>query len=138
VAKILVSSEFGAGWSTWHSGPKEEREFFLRFQPLIDALEAGEDIGYVDGLKPPKPGSALAKFLAEFEVLFPASAGSLYLGGARDLEVLEVHGPFRVDEYDGSENVVNISIEEYYCFDEEPKQLERGDEIDGEAEEIIV
>jgi hypothetical protein len=105
VAKILVSSEFGAGWSTWHSGPKEEREFFLRFQPLIDALEAGEDIGYVDGLKPPKPGSALAKFLAE---------------------------------YDGSENVVNISIEEYYCFDEEPKQLERGDEIDGEAEEIIV
>jgi hypothetical protein len=28
-----------------------------------------------------------------------------YLGGARDLAVIEVHGPFRVTEYDGYEGI---------------------------------
>jgi hypothetical protein len=88
--KVLISSGYGAGWSTWANQGREE--FYLFDAPLIAAIER-------DGVVTPE---ALADFerreIAEF-----GDAG--YHGGARNLQVVEVEGPFRVNEYDGFESV---------------------------------
>lgn len=133
VTKILYSPGFGAGWVTWvHSGNKLHEEFFLTYKPLIDALEAGEDIGYrdKDPYFTPGSGSPLEQFFLDFMEKFGAVAGqSVYLGGARDLCVYEVSGPFRVEEYDGAESVTSFDPGHYYFFEEKIEQLEKGDDV---------
>jgi hypothetical protein len=95
MAKILYSPGFGAGWSTWCYGEKEEKIFFLTYQPLIDAIENGN---------PTEFDNALKQFEIDFEAKFgEGSCG--YLGGASDLCVYEVNVPFKICEYDGSESV---------------------------------
>jgi hypothetical protein len=144
MAKILVSPDYGAGWSTWCHGDKAQEEYMLRYQPLIDALEAGEDIGYDEdnrfGSKPYKPGSILERFERDYIDKF-GEESSPYLGGARDLKVVEVHGPFRITEYDGSEGVESYDPGHYFdpttwdevidveC-EEEPLELEAGEPED--------
>ena len=85
MTKILISPGYGAGWSTWHDIPTKES---LTFQPLIDAIE--------------NYGNRSEEFeeaLRQFEEKYPNE----YLGGASDLTVVEVSGPFLVEEYDGNE-----------------------------------
>lgn len=83
---VLISPEFGAGWSTWaYDGDAEP----MIFSPeLVTAVLAGAK---------PDELVALAKHL------FPQQ----YEGGARDLEVrwLPVGTLFRIDEYDGKESL---------------------------------
>lgn len=96
--KILISPGFGAGWSTWTSG--DEAKFGLTYQPLIDFLERGGKITSKDENCP-----ILKQFMDDFRAKFGPKA-HFYLGGAKDLVVREVDGPFFVDEYDGSESIV--------------------------------
>ena len=110
--KILVSPDFGAGWSTWMDG--EVREFALTYQPIIDWLEAGNRFSrqeYDPKFDPRKEyegeaGELLWKFKQEAEEKFGTDV-HLYFGGARGLCVYEVPegAKFRIHEYDGSESV---------------------------------
>lgn len=45
--KILYSPGYGAGWTTWHSGTKEEKQFMFEYQPFIDAIENDQKIDHV-------------------------------------------------------------------------------------------
>lgn len=86
---ILVSPDFGAGWSTW--ADPEYKDFTLFDQRLVAAVEA-------------KASVAEIKAIVD-EALGPDN--SMYMGGARTLEVqwLPVGTPFYVHEYDGSESI---------------------------------
>jgi hypothetical protein len=105
--KILYSPGFGAGWSSWCSGDREQQKFMLSYLPLIGAIENGMDIGFDESRpyadqQPYRPGSVLEQFAIDFKKRFDERP---YLGGARDLDVTEVTEPFRIHEYDGSESV---------------------------------
>lgn len=83
---VLISPNFGAGWSTWSRG--EDTEALLFDSRLVDAV--------------------LAKMPAEEFVEYCKTLGyDLYTGGAKDLEVvwLEQGTRFVVEEYDGSESI---------------------------------
>lgn len=86
MTKILISRGYGAGWSTWHDDKKNS----LTYQPLIDALENHG-----------RESEEFKKALEQFKKENPRE----YLGGADQLEVTEVDGPFLVEEYDGSEYI---------------------------------
>lgn len=86
VRKVLISGGFGAGWSTWNTANPEAVLFWA---PLIEALEAGEDVT--------EDHPAVRSLVAE--------VGNVYLGGLEGLYVAEVTGPFRVTEYDGAESI---------------------------------
>jgi hypothetical protein len=108
IRKILYSPGFGAGWTTWESNP-EIKKFMLEYEPLIDALERGEDVseGIGNGIRPldkSKLHPAMRQFVEDVAAKFGANQVP-YLGGARDLVVLEVSGRVRIEEYDGSESV---------------------------------
>lgn len=94
--KILISGGFGAGWSTWTYGGKEEEEFALFYQPLIDFLESD------DHNNTAKFKEVLAQFSTDYEEKFGKTP---YIGGADGLYVAEVDGPFRIHEYDGAESL---------------------------------
>lgn len=102
--KILISPGFGAGWSSWTSDGHEAQAFMLTYKPLIDAITDGVDTGYVEsGIESKaRPGSPLDRFAHEYAERFEDAP---YLGGARDLTVVEVEDVFRISEYDGSESV---------------------------------
>lgn len=88
MTKILISPGYGAGWSTWHDIPAKES---LTFEPLIEAIE--------------KHGVGSEEFTEALK-LYEEKYPDEYLGGAGQLEVVEVEGPFAVEEYDGNEYIV--------------------------------
>jgi hypothetical protein len=92
--KILYSPGFGAGWSSWISAPPK---FVCEYQPIIDAIERGED------LSPSHP--AVVQFADECKERYGTDP---YLGGLEDLRIHAVDDGVmvRIDEYDGSESVV--------------------------------
>lgn len=118
--KILISPGFGAGWSTWHSGCKEERDFMLTYAPFIEALE-NKDASknkvrvVIDKTREDVP-EALAPlipaFVEEFTRRFPDS-GVPYMGGLLGLTVVTAYGPFKIHEYDGSESIQYRDEEEW-------------------------
>lgn len=94
--KVLYSPGFGAGWTTWHHGSKEQKLFMLEFPALIDAVERGEST---------REGSPAGdKFVAEFTARW-GFAALPYLGGMSKLKVAVVSGRVRINEYDGGESV---------------------------------
>jgi len=80
---VLISSGFGAGWSTWNS---EEKETLLFHKDLVQLV--------LDGKR------AAAGELAE-------EMTDAYVGGSEDLTVVWVREgtQFWVKEYDGSESL---------------------------------
>ena len=95
--KVLISPGFGAGWSTWQYGEKDERMFMLTYQPFIDYLEKHSTS---DGI----PTELVEQFRKDWVAKFP-NADTPYEGGLRDLCVAEVTGAFVVHEYDGFESI---------------------------------
>ncbi len=116
MTKILISTGFGAGWSTWIGSSDEETKFALTYGPLIEFIEAGGSLSNAGGTRFASDGNTpifdgvkpdvLRQFAVEYYEKFNDVP---YLGGAYSLEVVEVNGPFRVDEYDGSESVTTAS-----------------------------
>jgi hypothetical protein len=92
---ILYSPGFGAGWSTWADG--EVAIIALTYQPIIDALEAGETLS--------DSHPAVLKLHEDIDAK-TGVPNYFYGGGLRDLKVMYVEGDFDVDEYDGSETVI--------------------------------
>lgn len=93
--KILYSPGWGAGWSTGAGGSDEFQKFMLTYPPLIEALERKEKIT--------EDHPAVKQFLRDAEEKYNETP---YVGGAKDLRIAEVSGPFRVEEYDGNESVI--------------------------------
>jgi hypothetical protein len=104
--KVLYSPGYGAGWMTWNT---DYREDFLFDADLIAAVEAKTELGSED-----EPGTPLAEFIRRLVAKHGDDAQYAYLGGARDLQVATVDGPFRIDEYDGSESIVLASQEQWF------------------------
>ncbi len=118
--KILYSPGYGAGWSSWAEG--DIAKLMLTYQPIIDAVEAGEELwsgGYfvdliltagtaqkvrlhVDTDKAKDAHPALVEFVSDCIEQFNETP---YLGGVRDLKVASVNGRVRIDEYDGFESI---------------------------------
>jgi len=92
--KVLISPGYGAGWSTWAYSP-EAASFSRTYQPIIDALEAGEQLH--------DSHPVIEKFMADLKVA--TGEEHFYTGGLEDLVVEEVTPPFQIHEYDGSESI---------------------------------
>jgi hypothetical protein len=93
---VLYSPGFGAGWSTWNSGDVAERMVFDN--ALVEAV-LNED-------------RALA---AEIASRF-ADGEHVCVLGAEDLRVsfLDPDAAFRIEEYDGSERIEELSQIDFY------------------------
>ena len=87
---VLVSQDFGAGFSTWYYGTKEENETLMFSPEIVEMLESGK--------KNEITGDWIKENLGIKDV---------YCGGVRDLyiEWLDVGTSFYIDEYDGSESI---------------------------------
>ncbi len=99
MTKVLVCPGFGAGWSTWSQKPKEVAEY----KPIIEFIENG---GNPEELNTYEFG----KFKEDYHLLVKTMIEELglegfYTGGADDLKVVEVDGPYMIEEYDGSESI---------------------------------
>ena len=92
--KILVSPGCGAGWSTWNDKKKQVAEYL----PIIEFIESGGDPSELD---------------AEHELIktmkIELDLESFYCGGAKNLEIQHVDGPYLINEYDGNEYVQTSS-----------------------------
>ena len=97
MTKILVSKGWGAGWSTWNDSDK--RKEMAEYQPIIDFIEAGNDPAL---LKEDHP--LVQQMITDLDI-----KGGIYDGGASNLCVEEVSGPYRIDEYDGNEYVTTYN-----------------------------
>jgi len=87
---VIISSGWGAGWSTWH-GHKE-----LIFHPkLVELVESGQH----------NQETVLAVLN---ELLDKEEAEHVYLGGVEDLTIqwLPKGTKFKIEEYDGSEYII--------------------------------
>ena len=84
---VLVSSGYGAGWSTWNSGNAQ-----LLFHPtLIEMVESGRS-------------SEITTEWVEKNL----GISNVYVGGTGDLEIVWVEEGtrFLIQEYDGAENLL--------------------------------
>ncbi len=91
--KVLISTGYGAGWSSWNSG--EVAKYMLEYQPIIEFLEAGGSFNYEGN------HDLLEQLKAECKQKFDEDYVCVL--GADGLVVVEVDGPVHVTEYDGYE-----------------------------------
>lgn len=95
---VLVSSDWGAGWSSWN---RELRltEFLLFDRRLVELVQAQA------------PEDAAEHLMRELGV-----DPMPYLGGWNDLEIVWVTPgtQFRIHEYDGKETLVRLDEETYH------------------------
>lgn len=100
---VLISSGYGAGWSSWLHDEEAFKENPL-FSPTVIQLVLDKKIG--DGCESPS-----GEILDILEDIFPYG----YLGGARDLSIEWVESGtfFRIDEYDGAESLILMEEEDF-------------------------
>lgn len=98
--KILYSTGYGAGWSTWNSG--EVAKFVLEYQPIIDFIEGGGSFSALSLIREPEH-PLLDQLKAECRAQFGKDTYVCVLG-ADGLQVAVVDGPVLVTEYDGFES----------------------------------
>ena len=93
---VIVSPGYGAGWSSWND---EHREFLAMDSELIALKLSG---GSAD--------EAEQRFLSVF-----GEDAYIYTGGWDEAKVEWLHPgtKFRISEHDGSESLVELSLEEY-------------------------
>ena len=105
--RILVSSGFGAGWSTW--ADQDKSKAVAEYGPIIDYLDAGGPI--TSGSSKWAATTGAESWLhPDFLVLVEQmkadlNMGYFYTGGADGLTVETVEGLYMIEEYDGSESV---------------------------------
>ncbi len=97
VRKILISSGYGAGWSTWND--ESVRAFMLEYTPIIEALERGEELYEEHPIVLEMVDKIKEKMGEDMHVC---------VLGVDSLAVVEVgcNDKVRINEYDGAESVV--------------------------------
>lgn len=95
---VAYSSGFGAGWSTWNSDNSET----LIFHPDIINMILSNKQSKIDH------DWLVEHFGEEFK--------DVYCGGASNLDIewVPVGTQFRIDEYDGSESVIELENDNIY------------------------
>ena len=90
---VLISTGYGAGWSTWHWGDNKET---LIFHPKL--------VEWVESEQP----TVVAISTILKEILGEKEAEEIYLGGVEDLTIewLPEGTKFRIEEYDGKEHII--------------------------------
>jgi len=90
---VIISSGWGAGWSTWHYGPHRET---LIFHPKL--------VEWVESEQP----TVVAISTILKEILGEKEAEEIYLGGVDQLSVIWVPQgiKFKIEEYDGTEYII--------------------------------
>jgi hypothetical protein len=91
--KILYSPSYGAGWSTWNMSYKEVAKYMLTYQPIIEALERGEQLHEKHPLVVQLQQECFTKF----------NVSHVCILATGELKVATVKGHVRLFEYDGSE-----------------------------------
>ncbi len=97
MTKILVSTGYGAGWSTW--GPDDKRKEIAEYRPIIGFIEAGGNPEDLDQGSSPNHDLII-------QMMVDLGLKHFHTGGADGLEVVEVDGPYLISEYDGWESVI--------------------------------
>jgi len=106
--KVIISPGYGSGFAPHfeYYAPGLGR-FVAEYAPLIDAIESGE--GFAAALR------SLIKDIRNFPGMGvtlpgedPTDRLQAYPPVLRDLKVMEVTGPYRITEYDGSETVETL------------------------------
>lgn len=97
MTKILVSTGYGAGWSTW--APDDKWKEIAEYQPIINFIEAGGNPRDLDQRGGPNHDLII-------QMMVDLGLDRFYTGGADGLEVVEVDGPYLISEYDGWESVI--------------------------------
>lgn len=89
---VLVSPDYGTGWSTWNS---EHRETLCMDAEIVKAV--------------------LDKDIEKAVEIAKQKCGDFYAGGARDLTVewVKKGAAFEIDEYDGYETLHVIGDHDY-------------------------
>lgn len=95
---VAYSPGFGAGWSTWNSDKSET----LIFHPDIINMILSNKQSEID------KNWLVEHFGEEFK--------NVYCGGASNLDIewVPVGTQFRIDEYDGSESVIELESDNIY------------------------
>lgn len=107
--KILKTNNYGAGWSSW-AIRNDVAEFMLTYEPIIKYIETkeAEDDGFgkhdLD-----ENHSLVLQMIAEIIQKF-GKGSDPYVGGAKNLEVVEVNLPSIIETlglraYDGKESL---------------------------------
>lgn len=97
---VAYSPEYGAGWSTWESNNK-----------LIDTLIFHPDI--INMILSEKQSEIDKDWLVKH---FGEEFKEVYCGGVDSLSIewIPVGTPFRIDEYDGYESVIELENDNIY------------------------
>ena len=98
MTKILVSTGYGAGWATWADEAKQKQ--IAEYQPIIEFIENGGDPAKLKKLNINNEDHPLIVRMKE-----DLDIDYFFTGGAGQLKVLEVSGPYMIEEYDGAESV---------------------------------
>lgn len=114
--KILYTSDYGAGWSSWHRVPAR---FSAQYQPIIDALEKGEDLmgkitnKYASDIKDEDYHPAVVQFLKDCKEMYGIERECIL--GLEHLSVEEVgeNCGVKITCHDGKETV-NVSYDEWF------------------------
>lgn len=103
--KVLISTGWGAGWSSWNSG--ETAKFMLTYQPIIDFLEAGNKFARDD--RGDLQGNGVHPLLKQLQKDCLEKFGNTYVCilGASGLHVETVYGQIKIEEYDGYESYIS-------------------------------
>jgi len=106
MVEILLSPGYGAGWSTWNDDDPKFQRWMLTYQPIIDEVKKSTRLILNDRAGTPNEEAyhpVILQFMKEAKELF----GQDYVCvlGAGDLIVKDVSGPFKINEYDGSESI---------------------------------
>lgn len=115
--KVLVSPGFGAGWSSWNT---EHGKALAEDECLIALVEAGRHEGRIKDDRGPEYDYHECSQEFHDRALEVARANGAkddwhpYYGGVTDLVVREVSGRYRINEYDGSESLVEESEEVWW------------------------
>lgn len=96
---VLYSPGFGAGWTSWNSGNSDLRSFMTFDSKLVEMAESGEDAEDV---------------LEYIQSVFPEEEYICVLGWKCVVAWLPEGTAFRINEYDGSEQIVEYDPGHYF------------------------
>jgi hypothetical protein len=120
--KILITRTFGAGWTTWNDN-LIVRKMMISYQPIIDALEQGEQLHkehpivlkMVEEIQDAVAATMSQEELKDLVELDDNNKIHICVLGARHLKVVEVEDEgIYISEYDGAESILSQDyIDEY-------------------------
>lgn len=119
--KVVISPNFGAGWSTWNETNPGVAQFLAEHPLLIEAIENNATVTngncHTDDSDPLMFSPDLQCIVTEAKEKFdlPDDWEPCLLGiDGKRATVVTVNGPYRINEYDGSESIEEQGAGSFY------------------------